>query len=98
MRKKVATKTIQERGMNSSGAVASGTEQRLKTHSQIRGEGYDNGIRHCIVALINNGHYRDHIAEVFEGIGIPFPSIINPHSEELWSFNDWQDWVDAEQP
>jgi len=93
---KVSAKAAQGNVAHASDTVVTGTVQRLKNHSQIRGEGYDNGIRHCVVALINNGHYRDHIAEVFEGIGIPFPSIIAPHSEGLWSFKDWQDWAAAE--
>ena len=95
MRKKVAEKSAQVNVAHASDTVVTGTVQRLKNHSQIRGEGYDHGIRHCVVALIINGHNRDHIAEVFEGTGILFPSIINHHSEGLWSFYDWQDWVAA---
>ena len=96
MAKKSVAVATQQKRTDSSDTIASGTVQRPKTHSQIRGEGYDNGIRHCVVALVSNGYFRDDIAWVFEGFGIPFPSIIDHSSKGLWSFNDWDDWVEAE--
>lgn len=100
MRKKtseVSAGAAQEKQMTSSSRVAPCTSQKRKTNSQIRGEGYDNGIRHCVVALVNNGYFRDDIADVFEGIGIPFPSINDPRSGGVFAFDDWIDWVNAEQ-
>ena len=93
----VSAVATQENGTNSSGTVASSMVQKRKTHSQIRGEGYDSGIRHCVVALLSYGYFRDDIADVFEGIGIPFPSIIDLRSKGLWNFDDWGSWVEAEQ-
>jgi hypothetical protein len=99
MRKKnseVSATAAQVKPTESSATVASSRVQRRKTHCQLRGEAYDNGVRHCIVALVNFGYFRDDIADVFESSGIPFPSIIDLSSKGLWSFETWDDWVEAE--
>jgi len=95
--KDVSAKAAQDKGMDSSSTITSGTMQRRKAHSHIRGEGYDNAIRHCIVALVHNGYFRDDIADVFEGTGIPFPSINDLRSKGLFAFDDWSDWVNADE-
>ena len=92
----VSAVAAQVKPTESSAMVTSRLVQK-KPHCQIRGEGYDNGIRHCVAALVNFGYFRDDVADVFESMGIPFPSIDDPRSTRLWAFNDWQDWVEAEQ-
>jgi hypothetical protein len=47
----VSAVAAQKKPTESSASIASGTVQKRKSHTQIRGEAYANGIRHCVAAL-----------------------------------------------
>jgi hypothetical protein len=83
-----------------SGTVAVGTVQRRKrqTHNEIRSEGYDCALRNCAEALLNEGNSREYVADIFGGFrDMPFPSTDDTTWDVSWAFDDWDDWVAAEE-
>jgi len=95
----VSATAAQENGTVSLGTVATGMVQRRKrqTHQEIRNEGYDYAVRVCAEALLNYGESRDYVEEVFCFRGIPFPSTDDTDWDVSWAFEDWDDWVAAEE-
>jgi hypothetical protein len=72
--------------------------QRRKRRSlaRIHDEGYDEGIRHCVEALLNSGGDRAWIARAFSPVGILFPTSTSFDWNGLFAFDDWDAWVNAE--
>ena len=74
--KVVSAIAVQEKKTALSGTVATRPVQKRKrqTHNEIRNEGYENGVRNCAEAMLNDGNSRDYVAEVLTFASIPFPS------------------------
>jgi predicted nucleotidyltransferase len=53
------------------------------------------GVRYCVEVLLFDGASRDYVAAVF--CDIPFPSTDDPTWDVSWAFEDWDDWVAAEE-
>ena len=97
-KKELAATAAQAKRTNSSNTVASGTVRRKRrTLDQVRSEGYDCAVRHCVEALLNDGNFRDYIAGVFWCNEIVFPSTDTPDWNGLFAFDDWDDWVAIKQ-
>jgi len=96
---KVSTVAAQQKRTDSSDTIASGTVQRRKrkTHCQVFSEGFDAGVRGCVETLLSDGNDRDCIAGSFDSNGIPFPFTNDPIWNGSWEFEDWDDWVAAEE-
>lgn len=68
-------------------------KRKRRTLDQVRNEGYDNGVRCCIEALLADGNDREYIADVLRLQEIPFPSTDTPDWDGLFAFEDWDDWL-----
>lgn len=90
-------KTVKE--SSSAGNKVSGTVQRRKrrTLDQVRSEGYDFAVRACVEALLTDGNDRAYIADVLSLQEVEFPTTDTPDWQGLFAFDDWDDWVAAEQ-
>ena len=83
---------------DSSGAVVAGMAQRKRrTFDQVWREAYDEGVRHCAEALLDDNKDREYIAWVFCMHDISFPTTDDPGWAGRWTFEDWDDWVAAEE-
>ena len=95
----VPATAAQPKRTKSSGTVSTETVQRRKrrSHNEIRNEGYDNGVRNCAEAMLGQGDSREYVAEVFGFRDIPFPSTDDTIWDTSWAFDDWDEWVAAEE-
>ena len=95
MRKNLVATATQKKKTVSSGTVASGVVQKRKrrTLDQVRNEGYDCAIRHCVEALLDDGNDRGYISWVFLCNEILFPSTNSPDWEGLFACDDWLEWA-----
>jgi len=99
-RKAVSATAAQTKGTVSSCTVPTETVQGRKrqTHNEIRSEGYDTAVRNCAEALLFDGNCdREYVADIFEGRDIPFPSTDDTIWDTSWEFDDWDEWVAAEE-
>ena len=85
--------------VDSSGAISMETVQRLDKQSRNKMyiKGYDSAVRNCAEALLNDGNDREYIASSFESRSIPFPSTDDTIWDVSWAFDDWNEWVAAEE-
>ena len=101
MAKKLEVKVVQGKGKNSSGKVTTGKVQRPKRQTlvQARNEGYNDALRTCVELLISDGLTRDYIADIFAYgiVSMGFPSTDNPNWWSSWAYENWDDWVAAEE-
>jgi hypothetical protein len=92
-------KAITKKQSINTGNAATVQRRKRKTLDQVRNEGFDNGVRNCIEALLTDGNSRDYIADVFMHYGcILFPAADTPDWGGLFAFDDWSDWVEADTP
>lgn len=84
---------------NTSGTATTATQQRRsrKPRSRWDEESYFTGIRHGAEAMLAHGDSRDYVAEALIFQDIPFPSTKAPEWEGMWAFEDWDDWIAAEE-
>ena len=47
--------------------------------------------------MLRQGEPRDYIAETFCSAGLRFPFTEDPVWEGMWVFDDWDNWVAAEE-
>lgn len=81
----------------SSSKVASGMkQQKRKPHVQVHNEGFDDGVRSCVEAMLEQGESRDYIAWTLLCQDISFPFTNDPRQGE-WAYDDWFVWAAAEQ-
>ena len=80
-------------------SVTTGMLQKLDKQSRNKMyiKGYDVAVRNCAEALLSEGNDREYVAGVFESRSIPFPSTDDPIWDVSWEFDDWDDWVAAEE-
>jgi len=68
-----------------------------RTYQEGFNEGLDEGVRHCVEAMLIQGDSRDYVAGVLVSGGMDFPSTDDPAWNGKWAFDDWDDWIAAEE-